>query len=704
MNFFIKTGYNIIFVIILLIVSVFFTYIAYRNTTVQNPQKSILRILRFTSVFLVLYLLLSPFLYIIKSYVSKPLNIILVDNSLSMKIGNKISDEKKYLAENIKHYFADNTENIVFSFSNGLTQQINNPEIDSIKFEGINNSETNVSQALEEIVKRFPDRNIAAINIISDGIFNSGGNPVNQGKLTGAAFNYYLIGDTIQQKDIVLDAINFNKNVYIESSTPVIATLSSYGYNKPVNVNLYEDNSLIDTKIINTNKNESKYKVEFNVSSPVESIKKYKIEVEPQSDEITTQNNSEEFIIKFLNNKLRILVLSGGPGADFAYLAQEIKKINNIEARFLTQKSANEFYEGAPDNFNDYQVFILSDFPTSVTNPGIITGLKEKLSKRNSSLFFIAGRNTDYEKLSLIDEFLPFSTSASNISEIRSSVYSVTNLNEEFKNFKSLNSVNSFPEVYRTSSSISMKPQTETVLLFSNNHDPALMISSTNTNRSAAILFYGFYKWRLNPNSTNSDQVFNSILSGTILSITDKEKTNKFFIETTKQIYSPYEDVIFNATISDPETSLSGKIRIRIYNDKYDKEIELEKKENSNFYGKEKITDAGEYTYVAELITNGTVLEKTVNKFIIGDDKKEYRETRSDAGVLNQLASIKGGMKFNNLRGNEIEKVIESSGKNSSEIKEYNIKDYFNRNIYYLLIIIILLSAEWVLRKRNNLP
>jgi len=704
MNFFIKTGYNIIFLIVLLIVPVFFTYIAYRNTSVENPQKLILRILRFTTLFLILFLLLSPFFYLVKSYISKPLNIILVDNSASMSIGNKTSDMKKYLKQNIKSYFIGNADNRILTFAAGITQEINNSEIDSIKFSAINNSETNISQTLKEIVKRFTDRNIAAINIISDGIFNSGGNPVNQGKLTGSAFNYYLIGDTIQKKDLVLEEINFNKNVFIESSTPIIATVSSYGYKKSVRVNLFEENSLIETKVISTNENENKYKAEFNVSSPAEAIKKYKIEVEPEPDEITTLNNTEEFFIKFLNNKLKILVLSGGPGPDFAYLTQEIKKIINIEAKFLTQKSANEFYEGSPDNFNDYQVFILFDFPTSITNPSIITNLKEKLSKKNSSLFFIAGRNTDYEKLSLIDEYLPFLPSVNNASEIRSSVFSVTNLNEDLKSFKSVAAVNKFPEVYRTLSGISIKPQAETVLLFSNNHEPALIISNTNLNRSAALLFYGFYKWRLNPNSTNSDEVFNSILSGTIISITDKEKANKFFIETTKQIYSPYEDVIFNATVSNPESISNGKIRVRIYNDRYNKELVLEKKENLIFYGKESIQDTGEYTCAAELISNGAVLDKTTNKFMIGENKKEYKETRSNTGILNQLVSIKGGKRLNDLNGKDIEELIDKLSKNSSEKKEFSIKDYLNTNIYYLLIIIVLLSLEWLLRKRNNLP
>jgi hypothetical protein len=467
---------------------------------------------------------------------------------------------------------------------------------------------------------------------------------------------------------------------------------------------LFEENSEIDSKIISTTYGENNYTVDFSISSATETIKKYKIEIESEPDEITKLNNSEEFIIKFLSNKLKVLVLAGGPSADNAYLVQEIRKINNFDAKFFTQKSANEFYEGSLDNLNDYQLFILSGFPTSVTGTDILVNLKEKLSKNNSAVFFIASRNTDYSKLSFIDEHLPITAVSKNDAEIRSSLSTVNIPNENQKKFKLLNSINSFPDIYRSSSGIPVKPQSESILLFSNNREPALIIINTATNKSAAMLFYGFYKWRLNPNSTNSDDVLNSIISGTALSITDKEKRNKFFIETNKQIYSIDENIIFNASINESGLKGNEKIRVRIYNDSYSDEFELDKGENFTFSGKTRIQTAGEYFYSAELISEGVVIDKIINKFITGESSNEYTDTRSDAGIFNQLASLNGGKRLNELLGGNIKDIIRKSGENLSERKEFSLKEYFNTNVYYLFIIIVLLSLEWILRKRNNLP
>jgi hypothetical protein len=634
----------------------------------------------------------------------KPLNIVLIDNSASLNIDNRQQNLLAYIRENIKNYLPDEFDNRIFTFSSGITQELKSSEIDSIKFDGINKSETNISLALQDVVTKFNGKTIASVNFISDGIINSGGSPVNTAKLTGAAFNYYLIGDTVQKKDLVLESVYFNKYAYIESSSPVKAIINSYGYNKQIKVKLFEENSEIDSKIISTTYGENNYTVDFSISSATETIKKYKIEIESEPDEITKLNNSEEFIIKFLSNKLKVLVLAGGPSADNAYLVQEIRKINNFDAKFFTQKSANEFYEGSLDNLNDYQLFILSGFPTSVTGTDILVNLKEKLSKKNSSVFFIASRNTDYSKLSFIDEHLPITAVSKNDAEIRSSLSTVNIPNENQKNFKLLNSINSFPDIYRSSSGIPVKPQSESILLFSNNREPALIIINTATNKSAAMLFYGFYKWRLNPNSTNSDDVLNSIISGTALSITDKEKRNKFFIETNKQIYSIDENIIFNASINESGLKGNEKIRVRIYNDSYSDEFELDKGENFTFSGKTRIQTAGEYFYSAELISEGVVIDKIINKFITGESSNEYTDTRSDAGIFNQLASLNGGKRLNELLGGNIKDIIRKSGENLSERKEFSLKEYFNTNVYYLFIIIVLLSLEWILRKRNNLP
>src|SRR4030095_14407822 len=78
-----------------------------------------------------------------------------------------------------------------------------------------NGYETDLSEALKTIKSSFPDRQFYSVTIISDGIFNSGGNPLYEAKTFQAPFITLSIGDSIQQKDIVASNVLYNeKRVY----------------------------------------------------------------------------------------------------------------------------------------------------------------------------------------------------------------------------------------------------------------------------------------------------------------------------------------------------------------------------------------------------------------------------------------------------------------------------------------------------------
>ena len=191
MNFIFNTEYSILFVIILLALSVLISYYTYRNSKINNPVKFILRLLRFLSIFLILFLLISPFIKTLKVFNQKPLNLILIDNSASLNIEERKNSLLNYLKENLNYYNNSESETKLFLFSGGLTKEIQENDIDSIKFDENEGFETNLSSALGSIAEKYKDRRISAINIISDGIINAGGNPANQEKNPNTVINYY---------------------------------------------------------------------------------------------------------------------------------------------------------------------------------------------------------------------------------------------------------------------------------------------------------------------------------------------------------------------------------------------------------------------------------------------------------------------------------------------------------------------------------
>ncbi|MEP7146178.1 MAG: CARDB domain-containing protein, partial [bacterium] len=300
MNFSFKTDYSFIFIPAILIIAFVISYFYYKHTKLDGIQKKLFTALRFLSLFFIFLLLSSPVISFLNSLVQDPVNVFLIDNSLSLTIENRIEQLKKKLNYNISNTEAGETENLYFLFSENLIKELKSSEFESVSYDGINNFQTNLTLPLYDLQSRLLNKNVSSVTLISDGMINEGGNPATAARSLNVPVNYILIGDTIQKNDLVVKNIFYNKTAFIESNVPLKAEINSYGYDRDIKVNLYEEDKMIDSRNLKVINSQNSYEVSFNVTSDAEKISKYKIEIESLSDEITVRNNYTEFFIKFV--------------------------------------------------------------------------------------------------------------------------------------------------------------------------------------------------------------------------------------------------------------------------------------------------------------------------------------------------------------------------------------------------------------------
>ncbi|MBS1516670.1 MAG: hypothetical protein JSS91_01130 [Bacteroidetes bacterium] len=705
MNFTFDAEYGIFYAVLLLIISAAVSYFYYRKTVLKNTTGKFLTFLRTVTVFLFLLLLLSPVMSFIMNISPSPKNVFLIDNSQSLLIENRNELLISKLSNELDVKGAGNSDNLYFLFSKDLIKEIKKNEIKDIKYNDINNFGTDLSSSVSTLQEKFSESNISTVNVISDGIINEGGNPLKFARSMNVPFNYYLTGDTIQKNDVVIKNLYFNKTAFVRSNVPVKVQIDSYNYNSILNVHLYEEGNLIDTKQITVNDKAASYEVSFSVFSPVDKIVKYRIETEPLENEITLKNNFREFFIKFTDNKFKVLLVAGAPGPDNAFITEEMKMISNFELTVRTQKSAGEFYEGAFPENEKFDSYILLGYPTSVSDRLVLNKISSDIDKRNSSLIFIAGKNTDMSKLMTIEDKLSFKVvSASDYEELTGLVSVVTPGNDLFANQDQLQGVSRLPDIFKTSSVFSANPSSDTYLLTSKNSEPALIIENTENKRSAALLTYGFYKWRLNKNSTGGGELFRNMISGILVAITDKEAQKHFTVETDKPVYSKFEDVVINAVILNHSIKGNEKIRVKISGNGEEKETELIRLNDLHYSGRIKISAEGNYDYTAGLYEGDELIENAAGRFSVGENNFEYIETRADNSVLKILSLETKGQNLTGKTKDEINNILKemNSGSDYEFRTARNIE--LNVNPYYLSLLIFLLCLEWFMRKRNNLP
>lgn len=688
MDIFLKSG-NILYLIAAIIISAAAAYLYYRKSNLNSPKKFIFPVVKFFSTFFILALFLTPVLSFINNDSPASKNIFLIDVSKSLTIEDRFRIEADYLKDKIPG------GSKVFSFADGLLREVN----DSIQNSTGGVSSTNLFKTINSLSSFSP---VNSINIISDGNVNDGGNPADLAKSFNTPVSYILTGDTAQKKDALVKNIYVNKNAFIDSKVIVKAEVNAYFINGELKVSLFEEENRIESKTLAVNEKSNLYEVEFNVSSGTEGIKKYKVKIDDVKDEITYKNNVDYFFINFHNNKFKILIYSGSPSADYAYLKEIFSSINNFQPVFQTQKSSSEFYETTVSSYKDFDAIVFAGFPVQQTNTALLNDIKAALDKNSTPLIFMESRNIDYTKLELFKENLPVSILNHSNTEAESQLKLIQNSGSEFTKSSDFNLINSAPSIFINLNSYSVKPGAESFLISSKNSQPAAIILNSEKKSSAAFLFHGFYKLRLNKQN-DFTSVLSKIISSSIFSISSKDKKKILDFELSKNVSSANDDVILRARIKNASEINSPSVKVTISSGSFNNEIELKKINSEYFEGVFTPQNEGDYKLTAGLYSAGSLVDASPQRLLAGENNLEFKKTNSDKTLLSELAASTGGRNLTGYSKSQIQSYLDSVSNSKTYVsgarKDFNLKF----NPYFLSLVIFFLCLEWFLRKRNNL-
>ena len=146
-------------------------YFVGKKHEMSAKTRVVLAVLRFLAVFFISFLLLSPMLKTHVVETEKPVVVLLHDNSQSIVLGKDSAYYRnEYLQsfEQLKKELSDDYQVEVFSFGGALQQG----------FDGrFDQPSSDISLALDEISDIYKGRNVGAVVLASDGIYNAGHTP-----------------------------------------------------------------------------------------------------------------------------------------------------------------------------------------------------------------------------------------------------------------------------------------------------------------------------------------------------------------------------------------------------------------------------------------------------------------------------------------------------------------------------------------------
>jgi hypothetical protein len=704
---------------LLVMVCIAVSFAFYRFTLPPLPPRTriVLSALRASSLSLLLLLFFEPIMRIVHTDEQAPRVAVLIDNTQSMTIKDNLIDRssatREWLAKSPFKELHSPAAADYFEFGSKLSAGFSAaPETLSFW-----SQTTDIAASLSQLKDRLVKDNIQAAVILTDGNYTVGKNPLYEAEGLGIPLYTVGVGDTTEQKDVLVEKVVTNNLAYAETRIPVDVTIKSSGYSdKNVEVTVDEGSVTLDRKVIALQEGTHEYPVQLFVEPKEEGMKKYTANVSRLPGELTDKNNTRSFFIKVLKSKLQILLVAGAPSPDVPAVRQALLEDGHFAVHALVQKNADEFYENrlTQSLLDSADCFVFIGFPTNETSSGTARRLLDAIDKQKKPLLFINGRSVNYAKLTTFESILPFGWSSPNGAEINVFPSMVDrykyHLLVTLEGAMTLEGWQALPPLFKAQTLFHAKPGADVLARVSVHNivldEPLVLIRNLDGQRSLAITGYGVWQWWLSAQgNVQTDRFFPGFMATAVRWLTAKNEDKNVRITPTQQIFTTAEPAEFTAQVYDEQLHPidDADVRVTMKKGGESTEIELHSTGNGMYSGAAEALTEGDYTYSGGASSGGGSYGEDKGSFTVGQVNVEFIETRMNKPLLEQMAFRSGG-KYYDLAGSgnlvsDINRDVRFTVKenvSASEIELWNWQ-------YFLGALIFLFAVEWLARKINGM-
>jgi hypothetical protein len=700
MNFSISTEHSAWFVPLCLIFAATISFLLYykdkKLLELRHWQKYLLISLRFVALFAICFLLLSPLVKTISNSIQKPLIVIAADNSGSILITKdsafyKSAFPKKY--ESMIERISQKYETVIYSFGEKVRQN---------KTLGFDEKQTDLASMFNEIDAKFTNRNVGAMLVLSDGIYNRGSNPVYATQNLNFPVYTVALGDTNAQKDILISEVRLNKIAFLGNKFPieVRAEIKELDGAKTKLEVIHNKKTIFSKDIISKGKDYSET-IDIELNAETIGIQHYTLKLSPVADEISTRNNTRDVVIDVVDSKQKVLILSLSPHPDVSAVRLALESNPNLEV-------VTTIIDKLTVNVKDFNAIILHQLP-SVNNPA--TSLLSEIYKNGIPVLYILGSQTNLQSFNALKSGISITQQKRSFDDAQATV------NKQFTLFEIDPALDFFltdvPPLYVPFGRYQVGISSE-VLFYQkvkgiSTQLPLWMITSgmgDNSQKSAVILGEGIWRWRMYDFVQNSNhELFDGLMNKLVQYLTLQLKKENFVVNA-KRIFNENEWIVFSAEVYNQsfEPVDNAEVSIEITNQagiKSKFRFEPGTDKTKNYFVNVGNYAKGDYSYKAQATFGGKTFVKE-GKFTVLPIDLEALNIRANHQLMAQLAALKNGKMFTpatmeNFVG-ELDRL-----EAANEIVSINYTDKFMDDLinqkWLFVMLLLLVCTEWFLRK-----
>jgi hypothetical protein len=592
--------------------------------------------------------------------------------------------------------------------------------IDSLQTDA---ARTNITSGLGYVADNLQNEKLGAVLLISDGRHLEGRNPEHLAESYPVPVVTLVVGDTTVQRDLRIQQVISNNISYVGREVPVRVRIRNEGFDTaPITVSLSLDDMTLDSKSIQLPPAGTEVVTELTFVPDTPGFFQYQIDISRFNDELTYRNNSELLALQILERERRVLVVAGAPSPDVASIYRLLADNSETVVSLRTQKAAGEYYEGTlaealePASSSDSpDLVVVIGFPTSRTIPSDIAAISTA-ADQGASVLFIMDRTTD---LSVVQQslsgYLPVTPrvirteyfDGSFVPTSRALQHSVFDITDrrETATWKSL------PPIHLNQSTWSVAPG---AVVLANTEirgltidDPVLVVNGNAGARSAAILASGFWKWENVPEDlATSSARWAELIANLTQWLVTQEDDRLVRVSPADGILDESESVVFGGQVYDENLTPVSDASVSVSVRSPDGQIfpyQLQTLGDGQYRTDIGTLSAGIYSYEATATRDGAEIGVDQGTFSIGALAYEFRTPYADPGLMRQIARRSGGFVIDESELNSLPGRLAALPTYSSETISVESQTRLWRLLPFLVILLVLLTAEWFLRKRFGL-
>ena len=725
MSFSLNTTYAIFVLLIALAASgfIFWTYRYARQQLSPRAAWSLI-LLRCAAVALLLLILCEPTgRQLIND--SEPARILLlVDTSSSMGIVDRLGLRRDKLQELLNgpllKSLATTYQLETYQFAEAVTP-LAASQFDSLT---LLNAATDIGASLAFARTRAQRDSLSGIILMTDGNFTVGRDPLRAVSGLGAPIYTIGIGDTLELRDISIVTSLTNEVAYVDSKVPVEITVRSQGITPArLPVTLSEDDRPLATQYLELTGDGREQSVTLQITPTSEGTHRYTVALPTLAGEVTTQNNQRDFSIKVLKSKLRILYIEGAPRPDITFLKRSLDKDANLELTTVVfRPDGTTFPANMPQTRSEwftYDLILLGSIDEERIQKWV-SSIVAFVEQKGGGLIALGGPHSfnlggyagtpiasllpiriDTDARGMFEnQFVPVLTPDGQVHPIMRLHEDAVISGQRWADLPPLPGINLVGPVKPGATPLAIHPTWQ----IAGANAPVIAVQRYGLGKVMAITTHELWRWELMPGGTgDTDASYDRFWGNTIRWLTRYEGSQRVRVVSDKSLFRSGEPVGFQGQVYDEdfrpitEATLTTTIKAKQTGvEPIQITLSSTLAGNGQYTGSVRYLPSGEYSFVTQATQNGQDIGSDRGGFTVGDVGIEFQQTRMNRELLTQLSTRTGGQFYPASNANRLSSDVSFP----ETVTQFTQESHFWNHPALFILFVVLLSAEWLLRRR----